>query len=457
MSKVSCKLEDLIIYISRGITPKYTEKSDNSCIVLNQKCIRDFSINFNPSRKNDISLKKISDEKFIEQYDVLINSTGVGTLGRVAQFLGNAPNSITVDSHITIVRPDANKIHPLFFGYLLKSKQSEIESFAQGTTGQTELSRDDLKNMVVEFTNNKELQIKHSEFLLNIDQKIHLNTQTNQTLEAIAQVIFKSWFVDFDPVRAKAAVLSEGKSEHEANLAAMLVICGKDTSELNDTEYKALWQIAEAFPSELVENEQFGEVPKGWEVKPLPEIIDFLEGPGIRNWQYTEKEDGVKFINIRCIKNNDLSLETANKITQEEAFGKYTHFQLKEDDIVISTSGTLGRFAFVRKNHLPLCLNTSVIRFRPIENISTLAFITGFVETQLQYELEIRASGSAQKNFGPMHLKQIVMLVPDFNLLSLHQKFIHSFFEKRKTNLDEIDNLAKTRDLLLPKLLNGEI
>lgn len=344
---------------------------------------------------------------------------------------------------------------PEFYYYLLKNNISLLESRATGSTFK-EISGQILKDTELNIPT-IEIQKKIVDILNPLDEKIELNTQTNQTLEAIAQAIFKSWFVDFDPVRAKAAALSEGKSEHESNLAAMSVICGKDTSELNDTEYKALWQIAEAFPSELVENEQFGEVPKGWEVKPLPEIIDFLEGPGIRNWQYTEKEDGVKFINIRCIKNNDLSLETANKITQEEAFGKYTHFQLKEDDIVISTSGTLGRFAFVRKNHLPLCLNTSVIRFRPIENISTLAFITGFVETQLQYELEIRASGSAQKNFGPMHLKQIVMLVPDFNLLSLHQKFIHSFFEKRKTNLDEIDNLAKTRDLLLPKLLSGEI
>ena len=56
------------------------------------------------------------------------------------------------------------------------------------------------------------------------------------------------------------------------------------------------------------------EVPKGWEVKPLPEIIDFLEGPGIRNWQYTDEEDGIKFINIRCIQNGDLTLTTANKI-----------------------------------------------------------------------------------------------------------------------------------------------
>lgn len=298
--------------------------------------------------------------------------------------------------------------------------------------------------------------------LWGLENKIQLNTQINQTLEQIAQALFKSWFVDFDPVRAKVQALSDGLSLEQAELAAMQAISGKTPEELTalsqtqPERYAELAETAKAFPCEMVEVDGV-EVPKGWEVKPLPEIIDFLEGPGIRNWQYTEEEDGIKFINIRCIQNGDLTLTTANKITKEEAFGKYKHFQLEEDDIVVSTSGTLGRFAFVRKEHLPLSLNTSVIRFRPIKNKSTLGFIAGFVEDQLQHELETRASGSAQRNFGPTHLKQISLLVPDFKLLELHQKYASSLFEKRKQLLSEIDVLKDTRDLLLPKLLNGEI
>ena len=65
-------------------------------------------------------------------------------------------------------------------------------------------------------------------------------------------------------------------------------------------------------------------------MKALPEIIDFLEGPGIRNWQYTDEEDGIKFINIRCIQNGDLTLTTANKITKEEAFGNINTSSLKK-------------------------------------------------------------------------------------------------------------------------------
>ena len=110
----------------------------------------------------------------------------------------------------------------------------------------------------------------------------------------------------------------------------------------------------------------------------LSKIISFQEGPGIRNWQYVEKE-GIKFINIRCINDGDIDTSTANMISKDEAYGKYQHFLLEENDIVMSCSGTLGRYAIVRKEHLPLCLNTSVIRFKPKEQPDDFAFIFGFL------------------------------------------------------------------------------
>ena len=360
---------------------------------------------------------------------------------------------------IRVVRNDI--LDPIYLYYYLNSSKQIDYLRANANSGvQVNLSTDTIKKSILKVPN-IEKQREIANILFTLDQKIDLNTQINQTLEQIAQALFKSWFVDFEPVRAKIQVLSDGLSLEQAELAAMQAISGKTSEELTalsqtqPDRYAELAETAKAFPCEMEEIDGV-EVPKGWEVKPLPEIIDFLEGPGIRNWQYTDEEDGIKFINIRCIQNGDLTLTTANKITKEEAFGKYKHFQLEEDDIVVSTSGTLGRFAFVRKEHLPLSLNTSVIRFRPIKNKSTLGFIAGFVENQLQHELEIRASGSAQRNFGPTHLKQISLLLPNFKLLELHQKYASSLFEKRKQLLSEIDVLKDTRDLLLPKLLNGE-
>ena len=435
--------------------------------VLKIKNIRFGYIDYSETDFISDQLSKKTEEWKTKPKDILISMTGSGPnapaslVGRVARVGENEPISF-INQRIGRVIVN-EKVDSDYIYYLLSQKSSQ-EYFVNNSTGsanQVNINGNTILSLEVPCISFEESK-KIAQILNAFDDKIQLNTQINQTLEQIAQTLFKSWFVNFDPVRAKVQALSDGLSLEQAELAAMQAISGKTPEELTalsqiqPDRYAELTETAKAFPCEMVEVDEV-EVPKGWEVKLLPEIIDFLEGPGIRNWQYTDEEDGIKFINIRCIQNGDLTLTTANKITKEEAFGKYKHFQLEEDDIVVSTSGTLGRFAFVRKEHLPLSLNTSVIRFRPIKNKSTLGFIAGFVENQLQHELETRASGSAQRNFGPTHLKQISLLVPDFKLLELHQKYASSLFEKRKQLLSEIDVLKDTRDLLLPKLLNRKI
>ena len=451
------KLSDLCVEISYGYTASATE-NNTGCKFLRITDIQGGYVDWDKVPFCEIESKDITKYQLIEG-DIVIARTGNST---GENFIFQGKNNAVFASYLIRYRVNKEIANPYYiwlnlrssnwWGFVSGAKSGSAQAGANAKVlGAFEIPIPDLQT-----------QNKIADFFQHINNKIQLNTQINQTLEQIAQALFKSWFVDFDPVRAKVQALSDGLSLEQAELAAMQAISGKTPEELTalsqtqPDRYAELAETAKAFPCEMVEVDGV-EVPRGWEIKALPEIIDFLEGPGIRNWQYTDEEDGIKFINIRCIQNGDLTLTTANKITKEEAFGKYKHFQLEEDDIVVSTSGTLGRFAFVRKEHLPLSLNTSVIRFRPIKNKSTLGFIAGFVENQLQHELEIRASGSAQRNFGPTHLKQISLLVPDFKLLELHQKYASSLFEKRKQLLSEIDLLKDTRDLLLPKLLNGEI
>ena len=136
-----------------------------------------------------------------------------------------------------------------------------------------------------------------------------------------------------------------------------------------------------------------------WKEIPLSEIIFFQEGPGIRNWQYVE--DGVKFINIHCISNGEIDTSTANKISNAEASGKYSHFMLEPYDIVMSCSGTLGRYAIVQQKDLPLCLNTSVIRFRPKHYDSDYSYVYGYMTSnEFLNQQQMMANGSAQVNFG---------------------------------------------------------
>ena len=130
--------------IKRGSAPKYTEKEE-STIVLNQKCIRNHSINYSFSRKHDSSVKKINQERFIQLGDGLINSTGVGTLGRVAQ-VREIEVEAFVDTHITIVRPKKELFFLDFFGWILIFIENKIKESGEGASGQTELSRTKLED-----------------------------------------------------------------------------------------------------------------------------------------------------------------------------------------------------------------------------------------------------------------------------------------------------------------------
>lgn len=123
--------------IGRGISPKYDDNGDS--LVINQRCIREQKIDMTVARRQS---KQIPDAKLIKDGDVLINSTGVGTLGRVAQVFGEYENT-TVDSHVSIVRP-GDLVDPYFFGAAMLDKQEEFERLGTGATGQTELGRESI-------------------------------------------------------------------------------------------------------------------------------------------------------------------------------------------------------------------------------------------------------------------------------------------------------------------------
>lgn len=184
------KLGDVVDYLARGVSPKYSESYGT--IVINQKCIRDGKINYEFIKINDFS-KKISDEKFLKQYDTLVNSTGVGTLGRVGLY--DLENTIcTADSHVMIVRASKD-IDKKWFFYNLFSRQDEIELLGEGSTGQTELSRLRLADLDISLPLLKE-QKAIAEVLSSLDDKIDLLHRQNKTLEELAQTLFRQWFIE---------------------------------------------------------------------------------------------------------------------------------------------------------------------------------------------------------------------------------------------------------------------
>ena len=133
------QLGEVCSFLNRGISPIYLE--DGGICVLNQKCIREHRVSYESSRRHDVQAKKVGNDRLVQAGDVLVNSTGTGTLGRVAQLRENPPEPTTVDSHVTIVRPKVAKFCADFFGYMLVVIEDAIKAAGEGCGGQTELAR----------------------------------------------------------------------------------------------------------------------------------------------------------------------------------------------------------------------------------------------------------------------------------------------------------------------------
>lgn len=167
--------------VTRGIAPKYNDSSDQ--IVLNQKCIRDHTIDISLSRRH---LPKKINEKWISKGDLLINSTGTGTLGRVAQVWFEA-NNMTVDSHVTIVRPK-DSILQSYIGFWGLSHESEIEAQHTGSTGQTELPRDRVKAMELPLPD-KDTLSKFNELVIPMTSTVISNQEENARLSQLRDAL----------------------------------------------------------------------------------------------------------------------------------------------------------------------------------------------------------------------------------------------------------------------------
>ncbi len=181
---ISKTLGEITLFITKGILPKYVEEENQNTIrVLNQKCNRDFEISYNESRIHNAAIKKVPEDKILRYGDVLINSTGTGTAGRVAQ-LFNVPVPTTIDGHMILLRP-VEEIDPIYYGYAIKSQKRKIESLAEGSTGQTEINRQRLKDEInITFPKEKVLQKVIGTLLFQIDEKIKNNKQINNNLAA---------------------------------------------------------------------------------------------------------------------------------------------------------------------------------------------------------------------------------------------------------------------------------
>ena len=359
------------------------------------------------------------------------------------------------------LRPKSDVLDSMYLLVWLSSAegQGRLQARATGSTVQGIKQSELLKIMIP--IPPMEVQKDIASIYGSLDQKIQLNTQINQTLEQIAQSLFKSWFVDFDPVRAKVQALSDGLSLEQAELAAMQAISGKTPEELTalsqaePDRYAELAETAKAFPCEMVEVDGV-EVPKGWKYKPADELFDIGIGktpPRKETEWFSTNPDDMQWISIKDMGNSGVFITESSEFLTNQAVDKFNIRKIPENTVLLSFKLTIGRVSITT---CETTTNEAIAHFK----ITNKSFLTTEYLYLFFQQFDFNSLGSTSSIATAVNsktIKGIEILIPNEELIKAFQMKISNIFVQIKNLTMENKNLVKTRDLLLPKLLNREI
>ncbi|MCK9086963.1 restriction endonuclease subunit S [Haemophilus influenzae] len=349
--------------------------------------------------------------------------------------------------HIWKIVCNEKIIDKFYFYYKLKLISDSLKDNGNGSIF-IHITKSFMENFKIKIPS-LEKQKYISNILSNLDKKIRFNTQINQTLEQIAQALFKSWFVDFDPVRAKVQALSDGLSLEQAELAAMQAISGKTPEELTalsqtqPERYAKLAETAKAFPCEMVEIDGV-EVPKGWELSTIGDCYDVVMGQSPKGETYNENKQGMLFYQGRA--------EFGWRFPTPRLFTTDPKRIAEQNSILMSVRAPVGDINIALEK---CCIGRGLAALQ--HKSKSLSF--GLYQIQsIKSELDLfNGEGTVFGSINQANLKNIQIINPDEKFIQLFEKNLSSCDSKIMNNEIENNALKEIRDLLLPRLLSGEI
>ncbi len=446
------KLRDLVTF-SQGIQVPVEEQSNIRHSNM-ERFVRivDFT---NPNEEPRFI--KVKDSKYwVNKKDVVMIRYGSATAGKVVRGLEGY-----IANNMFKVIPNKSILNEEFLYYFLS--QSSIYSYlmnSQSSSTMPAIKFSDFDNIKIKLPS-LDIQ-KHIVLKLNrLNDKIELNTQINQTLEQIVQSLFKSWFVDFDPVRAKVQALSDGLSLEQAELAAMQTISGKTPEKLTalsqtqPDRYAELAETAKAFPCEMVEVDG-GEMPKGWEYKLADELFDIGIGktpPRKETEWFSTNPDDMQWISIKDMGNSGVFITESSEFLTNQAVDKFNIRKIPENTVLLSFKLTIGRVSITT---CETTTNEAIAHFK----ITDKSFLTTEYLYLFFQQFDFNSLGSTSSIATAVNsktIKGIEILIPNEELIKAFQMKISNIFAQIKNLTMENKNLVETRDLLLPKLLNWGI
>lgn len=406
------KLGDICTKIGSGATPRggkeaYFETEEYS--LIRSQNVLDFSFSTNGlafiSEQQANELKNV----VIEKDDILLNITG-DSVTRVCQ----VPDKILparVNQHVAIIRGNASVINQKYLKYYLLEPSFKSYMLGMSSSGATRnaLTKVMIENFKIEIPD-LATQTQIAQILTSLDDKIELNLQMNQTLEAMAQAIFKEWFVNFNYPNF------DGQLENG--------------------------------------------LPKGWRMGKLGEICEITDF--VANGSFASLKENVTLYDeenfalyVRTTDNNN-NFTNSLKYTDEKSYNFLKKSRLKGDEIIISNVGDVGTVfkppVWLEK---PMTLGSNALMI--LGNKLNNYLYHKLKSDEGQHSIQGLISGSAQPKFNKTAFRNMEILIPDINVIETFNSLYVVLYEKIVSNKSQIQTLTQTRDTLLPKLMSGKI
>lgn len=395
------RLGDVILHSCSGGTPKsnVSEYYDGEIPWLNTKEI-DFNRIYQTER--NITQKGLdnSSAKWIDEKCVIIAMYGA-TAGKIA--INMIP--LTTNQACCNLKVDDRLADFRYIYYFLKKDFKFLASLANGGAQQN-LNSQIIKDYVIKLPS-LSIQKEISDLLWTIDAKIETNNKLNEKLEEMAQAIFKSWFVDFEPFKDKPF--------HETEL---------------------------------------GMIPEGWEVHAASDMYNINIGktpPRKEPIWFSENQNDVKWVSISDLgKSGAFIIDSSEKLTKE-AINKYNIIVVPKNTILLSFKLTIGRVAICNSD---MTTNEAIARFY-LNDEFDMEYLYMYLKNY-NYEL-LGSTSSIATAVNSKIIKNMCILKPPFEVVKRFHSIVNPLFERIRRNIEENDRLASLRDTLLPRLMSGEL
>lgn len=385
----------------------------------------------------------------VQRGDVIF--THAGNIGQVA-FIPNHSKyqRYVISQRQFYLRCDTSIILPEFVVYYFKSPEGQHKLLANANqVGVPSIARPSsyLKTIEVPVPSIEEQQVVVRN-IKALDVKIRANRRINQTLEAMAQAIFKSWFVDFDPVKAKIAAIEQGQDPLRA---AMRVISGKTDAELDQMpreHHDQLAATAALFP-DVVEESELGEIPKGWNNGILADLCNLNP----ESWSAKTLPSTVHYVDLANTKNGEISELQA---VSGKDIPSRARRVLRPGDTIVGTVRPGNRsFALIGEADLTGSTGFAVLRPSTQEWLE-FVYLVATSESNIE-RLAHLADGGAYPAIRPEVVVRENVVIPTKNVVQAFHREVQPLFSRILASKEQVKRLAELRDTLLPKLLSGEL